>query len=173
MMQEELFGIGKFAGTFGVQGQLVLQHSLGKKTTLKGLEVLMVEVKRNELLPFFVLETKIKNETEVYIRLEEINNREQAQKLVSRPVWLKETDFKKFVSQSANISLLGYTLFNREQKLSEIIEVIEQPHQVLAKINYLEKEMLIPVHQSFILSTDTKNKKLVLDLPDGLLDIYL
>ncbi len=172
-MQDEYFSIGKFVATFGVNGQLVLQHSLGKKTALKGLEMIMVEVKRNDLLPYFVTETKVKNETEVYISLEDVLTKEKAQKIVSRPVWLKHTDFYKYVDQKSNISLLSYMLYNNNEALSEIVEVIEQTHQVLVKIMYLGKEMLIPVNEAFIISIDNKKKIIVLDLPDGLIDIYL
>jgi 16S rRNA processing protein RimM len=164
---EQYYTVGKLVGTFGVTGELVLQHVLGKKTSLKGLEVIMVETKKDNLLPFFV------SNTEVYIKLEDIDKKETAQKLVSKLVWLKEVDFKKYKAKDANISLLGYVIYDNEKALSEIIEVIEQPHQVLAKIIYESKEMLIPVHENFIIKIDDKNKKVILDLPEGLLDIYM
>jgi 16S rRNA processing protein RimM len=77
------------------------------------------------------------------------------------------------VDKSSNLSMLGYMLYDKEQALSEIREVIEQPHQVLAKIIYKEKEMLIPINEAFIVKMDAKHKKIILDLPEGLLDIYL
>jgi 16S rRNA processing protein RimM len=170
---EQYFNIGKLVATFGVNGQLVIEHVLGKKTALKGLEVLMVEIKRNDLIPYFVVETKIKNDTEVYISLEDVDSKEKAKRLVPRPVWLKEADFHKFVAKSSNLSFLGYMVYDKEKPLSDIREVIEQPHQVLVKIIYQEKEMLIPINEAFILKIDAKNKKVILDLPEGLLDIYL
>jgi 16S rRNA processing protein RimM len=163
---EQYFNIGKLVATFGVNGQLVIEHVLGKKTALKGLEVLMVEIN-------FVVETKIKNDTEVYISLEDVDSKEKAKRLVPRPVWLKEADFHKFVAKSSNLSFLGYMVYDKEKPLSDIREVIEQPHQVLVKIIYQEKEMLIPINEAFILKIDAKNKKVILDLPEGLLDIYL
>jgi 16S rRNA processing protein RimM len=169
----QYFNIGKFVATFGVDGQLVLQHVLGKKTALSNLTVVMVEVKKDDLLPYFVSATKIKNDTEVYITLEDIDSKEKAKRLTPRPVWLKEEDFHKYVAKSSNLSMLGYMLYDKEQPLSEIMEVIEQPHQLLTKIMYKEKEMLIPVNEAFIIKIDNKNKKIILDLPDGLLDIYL
>jgi 16S rRNA processing protein RimM len=170
---EQLFNIGKLVATFGVQGQLILQHALGKKTSLKGIEVMMVEIRKGETVPFFVTEVKIKNDSEVYVRFEDIDSKEKAKKLVPRPVWFKEADFKKYVAKLATISLLGYMIFDKKVPLSEIVEVIEQPHQVLAKIIYQEKEMLIPVNEAFIVDIHHKNKTIELDLPEGLLDIYL
>ncbi|MEN9598951.1 MAG: hypothetical protein RL596_1262, partial [Bacteroidota bacterium] len=33
---ENYIQIGKFVASFGVKGELILKHSLGKKSTLKG-----------------------------------------------------------------------------------------------------------------------------------------
>ena len=35
-----------------------------------------------------------------------------------------------------------------------------------------EKEILIPLHEQTLQSVDNKNKKVFVDLPDGLLEIY-
>jgi 16S rRNA processing protein RimM len=40
---DNYFKIGKLAATFGLEGQLVLEHNLGKKTSLKGLENIFLE----------------------------------------------------------------------------------------------------------------------------------
>ena len=172
-MSNKQYGIGKLVATFGTQGQLILQHALGKKTALTGVTVLMVEVKRGTVLPYFVQSTKVKNDTEIYLTLEDIITKEQAQKLVGRSVLLQEADFYNHVAHTTTISLLGYTIYNNEVMLAEIIEVIEQPHQVLAKIIYMDKEMLIPINEAFMVSTNKATKTVVLNLPDGLLEIYL
>ncbi len=172
MEKEEYFSVGKIVTTFGLQGQIVLQHSLGQKTDLAGLQVMLVEVRKDDLVPYFITNAKAKNENETYITIEDITTKEKAKRLVSRPVWFKETDFQKFVAIASSLSMLGFTIYDNEKELSVITEIIEQPHQVLAKIIYDNKEMLIPIHQAFIVEVDNKNKKVVLDLPEGLLDIF-
>lgn len=172
MEKEQYFGVGKIVTTFGLQGQIVLQHSLGQKTDLIGLQVIMVELRKDDLIPYFILNAKAKNATETYLTIEDITTKEKAQRLVSRPVWFKETDFQKFVAKASSLSMLGYTIYDNEKELNVITEIIEQPHQVLAKIIYDNKEMLIPIHQAFIVKLDVANKKIILDLPEGLLDIF-
>ena len=44
--------IGKLVAVFGLQGELVLQHRLGKKTALKGLRAIFLEQSRDEMLPW-------------------------------------------------------------------------------------------------------------------------
>jgi 16S rRNA processing protein RimM len=47
------FKIGKLAASTGLKGELVLQHNLGKKTTLKGLEAIFLEEKKRQLYSLF------------------------------------------------------------------------------------------------------------------------
>ncbi|MFN8247857.1 MAG: ribosome maturation factor RimM [Ferruginibacter sp.] len=168
----QYFKIGKFAASYGLNGDLVLLHSLGKKTSLKGLEAVYLEEQKDNFLPYFIEKTTVKNESETYIKLEGINTKEAARKLTPKEVWLEENDFEKYAAKAAPISLLGFSIIDGEQNLGEIIEVIEQPHQVLCTIMYKGKEALIPVHEASLLKLDKKNRKVYLDLPKGLLEIY-
>ena len=169
---ENYFKIGKLVATFGLKGEIILQHSLGKKTSFKGLETLFIEEKKDSFIPYFIASAKIKSETETYILLEGLSSKEQAQKFIQKEIWLPENDFKKFADKSAPISLLGFTMIQEEENLGEILEVIEQPHQVLCKILFNGKEALIPINEEFLDKVDKKNRKVYVTLPDGLLEIY-
>jgi 16S rRNA processing protein RimM len=166
------FKIGKLIATYGLKGEVILKHNLGKKTSLKNLEAFFVEEKTDAFLPYFIESTKIKNDKEIYIKLEGIDSKEAAHKIIQNEIWLLEDDFKKFAAGSAPISLLGFTIINGEKELGEILEVIEQPHQLLCRILLNSNEALIPVHQDSLEKIDKKNRKVFVTLPDGLLDIY-
>ena len=166
------FKIGKLVATFGLQGELVLLHSLGKKTALKGLEAIFIEERKDAFIPYFIQSAKIKNDKELLVKLEGLATKETAHKLVQREVWMLEDDFQKFAGKSAPISLLGYSMINEDVDLGEILEVIEQPHQVLCKISLNGNEALIPIHDESLDKIDKKNRKIYVTLPDGLLEIY-
>lgn len=168
----QYFKIGKLAATFGVDGQLVLEHNLGKKTSLKGLETIFVEEKKDSFLPYFITSTKIKNEKEIYISFEGIRSKENARTLIKKEVWMSGEDFTKFAANAAPISFLGFMIINDKKELGEVVEVIEQPHQVLCSIIVGGKDVLIPIHENSLEKVDKKNKKIFVNLPDGLLDIY-
>ena len=167
----EYFKIGRIAATHGTDGLLILQHSLGKKTSLKGLETIFVEENKERFLPYFISSSKIRNDQETFIKLEGIESKEAARFLLKKEVWLSENDFKKFSASAAPISLLGFTIINNEAELGEVIEVIEQPHQILCTIIHNGKEVFIPIHEDFLEKMEKKNRKLYLNLPEGLLDI--
>lgn len=168
----QYFKIGKLAASHGLKGDLVLQHSLGKKTSLKGLETIFLEQGKDNFMPYFISATSAKSENELFIKLEGIDNKELARKLTPKEVWLTEEEFKKFAAKSSPISMLGFSLINEGKNLGEIMEVIEQPHQVLCSIILNDKEALIPIHEDSLEKIDQKNRQVFVKLPEGLLDIY-
>jgi 16S rRNA processing protein RimM len=168
----QYFKIGKIAATFGVEGQLILEHNLGKKTSLKGLENIFIEENKDSFLPYFISGTKTKNDSEIYISIEGLQSKEAAKFLVKKEVWLSENDFKKFAAAAAPISLLGFMIVNNQEEIGEVLEVIEQPHQILCTISIDGKEALIPIHENSLQKVDKKNRKVYVDLPEGLLEIY-
>ncbi len=169
----EYFKIGKFVAAHGLTGELVLKHALGKKTSLKGLAALFIEDKKNSFLPWFIESATIKSDDEIYIRLEGVMDRSAALKLAQQQVWITESDFKKFAAKSAPASLLGYSIINHGEFLGPILELIEQPQQLLCRLEIKGKEVLIPLHEKTLKTVNHKNKEILVTLPDGLLDIYL
>lgn len=169
----QYFKTGKLVAVHGVKGELILKHELGKKTSLKDLKVVFIEDKKDSFFPFFIESTKIKSGNEILIKLESIDSREAAAKISQKEIWFAEEDFKKYAAKSAPASLLGYTIINNKERLSEILEVVEQPHQILCRIELKSKEVLIPINESFLIKIDHKKKEVVVDLPEGLLEIYL
>jgi 16S rRNA processing protein RimM len=168
----QYFKIGKLAASHGLTGELILQHSLGKKTTLKDLEAIFIEQPKDNFIPHFIEKTSIKSDTETYIKLEGIDNKEVARKLTPKDVWLQEEDFNKHKATAAPIALLGYDMIDGEKNLGKIIEVIEMPHQILCTIMYNGNEALIPIHEANLIKMDNKNKKVYVEVPEGLLEIY-
>jgi len=168
----EYFKIGKLAASIGLKGEFILQHSLGKKTDFAELKALFLEDKKDSFLPYFIEQAVAKSEDETVIKLEGVDVMEIARKMTPKEVWLLEADFKKFADASAPISMLGFSLIDGSKDLGKIIEVIEQPHQILCTIMYKGKEALIPVHEQNLLKLDTKKRKVHVDIPVGLLDIY-
>ncbi len=170
---ENYIKIGKLVAAFGVNGSLVLKHEFRKKTSLKGQTVLFTENKKNSFFPWFIETANAKNENETIVILEGIDSREKALSLLQKEVWLPENDFKKFASKKAPLSLLGYGIFEESKELGKILEIVEQPHQLLCRIEINGKEVFIPLHQETIQKINHTKKEIQVILPDGLLSIYL
>ena len=169
----EYFKIGKLVSTFGLKGELVLKHHLGKKTGLKDLKAIFIEEKKESFIPWFLEAARIKNEEELYIKLEGIHTKEAAVPLTQKEVWLEEADFQKFAAKSSPINLLGYAVMEDGTLLGTVLEVIEQPHQLLCRIDHKGKEAYIPLHADTLQKIDHRKKQVTVALPPGLLEIYL
>ncbi|MGZ8544938.1 MAG: ribosome maturation factor RimM, partial [Flavisolibacter sp.] len=59
-----------------------------------------------------------------------------------------------------------------QQVLGIIREVIEQPHQLLCRIEYKNNEAYIPLHEETLVKIDNRKKQVIVALPPGLLEIY-
>lgn len=168
----EYVNIGKIVATFGIKGDVILTHALGKKTSLKGIEVIFIEQQKNSYLPYFIQSSKAKDNAEIYMLIEGIESKESAHRLLQKNVWLLDDDFRKVAGKSAPIVLLGYSIINEGKNLGPIEEVIEQPHQVLLRISLNGNEALIPLHEETLLKINHNKKEVHVILPNGLLEIY-
>ena len=169
----DTISVGKFVATFGLQGEMILKHALGRKTDLKNISVLFIEDKSGAQLPYFVSAARAKNHEEVFIKLEGVDTKETAQMLTRKNVWLKKEDFEKYAAPAAAISLIDFSVVEKGKVLGRITEIIEQPHQVLCTVIITGKEAFIPLHEETLVKIDRKKKEVHVALPDGLLDIYL
>jgi 16S rRNA processing protein RimM len=170
---DDLISVGRFVATFGLQGELVLKHALGKKSPLKDLKVLFVEMQKGSHLPYFVEKARATTADETFVKLEGIATKEAARRLTQKPVWLAKKDFEIHAAKSAAISLIGFQVVEEGKGLGIIESVIEQYHQVLCTITVQGKEVLIPLHEASLVKIDHKKKQVHVQLPEGLLDLYL
>ena len=70
-------------------------------------------------------------------------------------------------------SLLGYTVLTRDNViLGIIVGIIPNPGQWLLSVtSESKKEILIPLHENFIIRIDNKKKIILMDIPEGLTEI--
>ena len=170
---DEHIHVGKLVATVGLQGELLLKHLLGKKTVFKQADVLFIEIERNIQLPYFIEKSISKNNSETIIKIEDVNTKEQAAKLLQKKTWLTKNDFEKYVSKTAPVNLTGFIVLNNKETLGKVEAVIEQPQQILLQVRMQQKEVLIPLHEETLKKIDRKKKQVHVILPEGLLEIYL
>jgi 16S rRNA processing protein RimM len=163
--------IGKIVASFGINGELIIEHGMGK-VDLKKATALFVEPTKGSYLPYFIERIKHKSDSELYVKLEDVNTKEAVKPLMQKKVWLTETDFRKVATKNSAISLLKYEVFDGKTSVGTVEAVIEQPHQILLQVPFGTEDALLPLHQETLVNIDHTQKKIYLNLPDGLLDIY-
>jgi 16S rRNA processing protein RimM len=173
MMENSYRNIGKIVSGFGLKGDMILLHHLGKKITVSKIKVIFLEGKKDELLPYFIESARKKGEHELYLKLEGVDSREAVSKLIRKEVWLREEEIQAHTQKNNPIGWVGYQIMDQDRDLGSILEVIEQPHQVLCRLEIESKEVLIPINEQTLNKVDHKNRTVFLTLPDGLLEVYL
>jgi 16S rRNA processing protein RimM len=172
-MENNFRNIGKIVSVFGLKGELIAQHHLGKKIAVSKIHVIFLEQKGGELLPYFIENIRKKGDDEFYLKLEGIETREAGLKFLRRDLWMKEEELHVHTQKNNPIGWVGYRVLDQGKDLGEILEVIEQPHQVLCRLEIDSREVLIPVNEQTLQKIDHKSRSLIVELPDGLLEVYL
>ena len=172
-MENSYRNIGKIVSVFGLKGELIVQHHLGNKIAVTKIKVIFLEQKKEELLPYFVEAARKKGDDDLYLKLEGIDSKEAASKFIRREIWMKEEEVEKHTRKNNPIGWVGYRVVDQGKDLGPILEVIEQPHQVLCRLEIDGKEVLIPINEQTLEKIEHKTQTLLLNLPDGLLEVYL
>ena len=173
MKKEETFYIGYFTKTKGLKGELQLFFEFDRYEDLD-LDVVFVEI-NSKMVPFFVSSHKLYPNKTALFYFDDLDHIDKAQALVKKKAYLPldkmpvrdEEDFEF-------TDLKGFMVHDEEAgELGEILEVHEYPQQFVATINHKGKEILFPLNEDFILEIDDEENVLYVELPEGLLDIYL
>ena len=165
--------VGKIVATHGLNGSLVFTHVVGSSAWLKKEHVLLVEMQKGSFIPYFISQCKATNNKEYHISIENIDKIEEAKKLVTKHVYVDEALLKDYAKKSP-LLWIGFNVIDKNNgDLGPIEDVMQTGSQWLAKLNYKNTEVLIPLIDQTIEQLDIKSKTLKVDLPEGLLEVYL
>ena len=128
-----------------------------------------------KLIPYFVESFKMPQKNTAYIYLEDIDHIDKTAPLIKKDIYLpNKLKPKKKKSQFGLKDLLGFIAIDiNEGELGEIVEIQELPKHLIATVHFKNKEVLFPLNQELIKGIDTVKGTVTIDLPEGLLDIYL
>ncbi len=170
--KEESSQIGFIQKTHGVKGELTL--ALIEEVDFDDLEVefLYLDIDSG-LVPFYVESYRIKSSKNVLLKLESIDSENRANELCGIAVFVNSEQLKA-KKQLSDADFVGYSVFDKNKgyigKIKGALEIVNNP---LFAIDFEGKEILFPINPDFIIATDDAEKTLHVDLPEGLIDLYL
>ena len=165
--------VGKIVATHGLQGTVILTHVAGNSKWMKKGQALMVEMQKGSYIPYFIADFKVVNDAEYQVNLEELAKVENAKKLVSKHVYVDEELLAAY-AKSSPLLWIGFTLTDINTGiLGPLEDVMQTTNQWLGKVIYKDKEVLIPLIDQVIKNVNIRSKIIILDLPQGLLDVYM
>ncbi|SEL62240.1 ribosome maturation factor RimM [Parapedobacter koreensis] len=167
------FYIGYISKTRGLKGEVQLFFEFEDYGMLE-LDVLFLEMER-KLVPFFVESLKLQPNRTAYLFFEDVDHIDKAQSLVRKKVYLPNSKWPERRPDDFRITdLKGFVVHDLTYgELGEIADIHEYPQQYIATISYKGNELMFPLNDELIVSIDTESGRLEVDLPEGLVDVYL
>ncbi|MBA3829576.1 MAG: 16S rRNA processing protein RimM [Taibaiella sp.] len=165
--------IGRIVATHGLQGSLILTHKAGNSKWLQVGQPLFIELHKESFIPFFVAQHRATSEDEYILQVEDVDTVEAARKLIAKNVYVNEDVLSAFVTDSP-LLWIGFNMVDKTVgALGTIDDVYQAGVQWLARVIYKEKEVLVPLVPQIILDVNMRNRFVRVDLPEGLLEVYL
>lgn len=173
MKIEDCFRIGSILKTKGLKGEMQLYVDF---ENLPDIAITNVFIDlAGKLVPYFVESIKYGQKSVAYLYLEDIDTIEKAATLVRKDVYLSnKLKPKKRKSDFTLKDLKGFTAIDEnEGEMGKITAIHEYPQQLIAAVTYKNCEVLFPLNEEIITGIDVVKEIVRIDLPEGLLDIYL
>ena len=168
---EEVYPIGKFTRTHGVQGEMALSFTddVFDRVDCPYLICSMDGI----LVPLFIEEYRFKSDSVALIKFERIDTAEAASIFTNKEVYFPKSYAEQAVD--GEYSWQYFIGFDTEDKvyghLGELVDVDESTVNILFVVERPDgEELLIPAQEAFIEDIDHDRRLIKFNLPDGLLE---
>ena len=174
--KEDIVAIGKFQKTHALQGELNAIVDV-QEDYAEDDKPFIVDVD-GIYVPFYIESIRPKGSTSYLVKLAGVDSQEEAQQFVNKEIYAMrsdlidyfETDGEAFVDPD---DIEGYEVVDsRLGDLGKVKEVNDATANVLLVVDTPDgDELLVPFVDEFVEEIDQDNKRIVVSLPEGLLEI--
>lgn len=126
------------------------------------------------LVPFFIEEYRFRSENGALVKLEKIESDSDARVFTNKDVFYPLSYINEDEEVHAGDKMLvGFTLYDTKAgEIGEIVEIDDATMNILFVIETpAGDELLIPAVDDYVVSLDPQTKKIVMNIPEGLLDL--
>ncbi len=167
------FYAGFIVKALGVDGSVLIVFEKDQPVDYTTLESVFVCID-GKLVPFFIEDITFRaTEGEAVIRFEDYSDVERARHLCGREVYLPQ-ELLAFTEKTSSYhyDLQGYKSFDTTGNfLGTVKDILRYPGNPVFRIIQGRREILIPVADELIADIDHRKHTIILDPPDGLLDL--
>ena len=170
---DSCFQLGYVIKPHGLKGDVSIFIDADDPQVYKNLESVLIQ-QDNQLVPFFISKIKVSGQKAI-ISLEDSNDFESAQLLKGSALFLPLSALPKLTDQQFYFhEIIGFAV--KDENLGEIgpvLTVYDAGPQDLLAIEHKSREVLVPINDETVKRVDKNKKQILVNIPDGLLDIYL
>lgn len=171
MNREEFFLFGTVLKPHGIRGGFIVSTEVELVDEFLETESVFIEIDKH-LIPFFVSEdgVQITGSHSMILHLDTLFSDTDAKEFTGCDIYLEK---KMMQGPKAEVeqSIEGFLLFDGDKEVGTIISIEVLPKNSLLIVEVGGEEKLIPLSEDLIVSIDPLKRVLVMDLPEGILDI--
>lgn len=172
--REDVFKIGRMGKPHGVKGEVSMQCDDDVFDRVDA-DYLVLDVD-GILVPFFIEEYRFRSDDVVLMKLEDIDSEQQARELTGCDVYFPHSLADN--GESAEVSwqqLQGFVVLDHQHGDRVVGRVAGVDVSTVNTLLEVEREdgsdVLIPASEDLVVDVDIAGRRIVLDIPDGLLDL--
>ena len=163
--------IGTVSKLHGYKGKIKIYIQKKINFDFSVISYLLIKT-NNDLVPYIIEYAKVIKENMLLVKFDDINNEEEAKKILKKDVYISEkfVDEKQIVQKN---ELIGYDVIDKYfGKLGVISYINDQTFQKLIFVkNKLNKEFCVPMHENFIKKINHKDKTIDVIIPEELINL--
>jgi len=130
---------------------------------------------RNNLIPFFVEDSKLHKSDLLRLKFEDVNSESEAEHLLKSELYLPLELLPKLEGNKFYFhEIIGYKVIDSNfGEVGNIVSINDSTAQSLFVIDKNGIEILLPMNDDFIQKVDRDQNVINVTMPEGLIDLYL
>ncbi|MDG2368727.1 MAG: ribosome maturation factor RimM [Flavobacteriaceae bacterium] len=172
MEKQDCYYLGKIVSKFSFRGEVLLKLDSDESPSLK-LKTIFIEIDKI-LVPFSIVKISLHKSSLLKIKFDGVDSENLADKILRRNTFLPLKDLPKLDGNKFYYhEIIGFKAEDLHKgEIGIIKEVNDQTSQPIVKINTNEnKEVMIPLVDDFLIKLERNKKKIIFNLPQGLIDL--
>ncbi len=166
---QELISIGKILKTHGFKGAVKVFIVPGYMNDLEE----TIESVFIEGLPYFIVDKDINSNDQAILIFDDITSKETAQKLCGKEISVPADQLEQVFEAEHYEEWTGFMIKDKQLgTVGTVTGISELPQQVLLNVIYKDHEVMIPINDAFIVKINKRKKEILVDLPEGFLEIF-
>ena len=174
MRKEDCFYLGKIAKKFSFKGEVLIYLDTDEPELYEEMESVFVEFNKN-LVPFFIENSNLHKGDFLRVKFEDIDTEEEADEIMGCEIYLPLNMLPKLTGNKFYFhEVIGFEI--EDQRLGvfgKIVSINDTSAQPLFEVINGNIEILVPMIDQFLIKIDRENKKVIMNLPEGLVEMYL
>ena len=174
MRKKDCFYLGKVAKKYSFKGEVLVYLDTDEPELYTELESMFVEI-NGHLVPFFIERSSLHREKFLRTQFEDMDSEEIADTIVGKDVYLPLTMLPKLEGNKFYYhEVVGFDAIDqRLGNFGAILRISDNGAQALFEVQKDDAVILIPLIDEFIIEVNRKNKSILFNTPEGLIDLYI